>query len=164
MHSPWAYSTSPLGSLPTPQRPPFSATTKTIFISFKNGLSMGFSRQPHLFLPPSKLGSGGFCACLVSPAPHLVTLSFCYMFPSSAVARPSSALSVPSFPPNARKLSSVWSQEFHPQLLHSTRPPALQRIYFATSFWDLPPIGPWVLPWATRTAPCILSLQGLCSH
>lgn len=102
---------------------------------------MGFSRQARLFLPPNRL------TCPVFPALTPVPLSFCCLFLSSAVVRPSlallSLLSLPTLGSSAPFELLLFSG-FHPQLLYPTvtiRP--LEHLFgFAKSFWNLPLTGP----------------------
>ena len=101
-------------------------------------------------------------AVLCFRTPYPVTLSV-NCFPSSAVGRSSSTLCSLLLPHNSCKLSSVWSQpcsqEFHPQLVPSTRPPALQSVYFCKVF--LVSAMTRSSPEPPATAPCFLSRQAL---
>lgn len=112
---------------------PFLCDHKYHICFLQKGLSVGFSRQARLFLPPNRL------TCPVFPALTPVPLSFCCLFLSSAVVRPSlallSLLSLPTLGSSAPFELLLFSG-FHPQLLYPTvtiRP--LEHLFgFAKSF------------------------------
>lgn len=135
---------------------------RVIFLPFKDALSLR-PQIPYLF--PSKRafqwvspGRHAFFSlqankltCPVFPALTPVPLSFCCLFLSSAVVRPSlallSLLSLPTLGSSAPFELLLFSG-FHPQLLYPTvtiRP--LEHLFgFAKSFWNLPLTGPGSSP------------------